>query len=120
MVCNRGCRHDVTDRLRRDYATTRWIFCGQRFKNRWRAVMTPGHYTGLFFLDEVMALAAGHRPCSECMRARCNTFRAAWGAANPQLSVYAVPSAAALDATMHSERRVGRTGQGRRTVDAPR
>jgi hypothetical protein len=28
--------------------------------------MPPGRYTGLFFLDEATALAAGHRPCAEC------------------------------------------------------
>jgi hypothetical protein len=26
----------------------------------------PGHYTPLFFLDEAVAFAAGHRPCAEC------------------------------------------------------
>lgn len=28
--------------------------------------MSPGLYTELFFLDEAVALAAGHRPCAEC------------------------------------------------------
>ena len=31
-------------------------------------------YTGLFFLDEVTALAAGHRPCFECRRADAKAF----------------------------------------------
>ncbi len=30
--------------------------------------MPPGRYTGLFFLDEATAFAAGHRPCAECRR----------------------------------------------------
>ena len=31
-------------------------------------------YTSLFFLDEVTALAAGHRPCFECRRAEAKAF----------------------------------------------
>ncbi len=46
---NRGCLHDAAGQLRRGYATTRWIFCELQFKERRRPVMTPGHYTGLFF-----------------------------------------------------------------------
>ena len=113
---NRGCLHDATGRLRRDYATTRWIFCELHFKGWWRPVMTPGHYTGLFFLDEVTALAAGHRPCAECMRARFNTFRAAWAAANTQTGESALPRATALDAVLHAER--WRPAGGRRTYAA--
>ena len=33
-------------------------------------------YTELFFLDEVTALAAGHRPCFECRRADALAFAA--------------------------------------------
>ena len=32
--------------------------------------MSPGRYTELFFLDEAVSLAAGHRPCAECRRER--------------------------------------------------
>ena len=35
-------------------------------------------YTKLFFLDEVTAFAAGHRPCSQCQRDRYDTFVEAW------------------------------------------
>ena len=66
--------------------------------------MPPGQYTGLFFLDEATALAAGHRPCAECMRARYDHFRAAWSAANPQLGLGAKPRATELDAVLHGER----------------
>ncbi len=120
---NRGCLHDAAGRLRRDHATTRWIFCELQFKGRWRPVMTPGHYTGLFFLDEATALAAGHRPCAECMRTRYNTFRAAWAAANPGLCASARPSATALDAALHAERWRPEGGRRRYTAavaDLPR
>jgi hypothetical protein len=32
--------------------------------------MAADRYTGLFFLDDATALAAGHRPCAECRNAR--------------------------------------------------
>jgi hypothetical protein len=41
--------------------------------------MQPDRYTELFFLDETMALAAGHRPCGECRRAAARAFAAAMG-----------------------------------------
>jgi hypothetical protein len=37
-----------------------------------------GRYTELFFLDEAVSLAAGHRPCAECRRDRFNAFKQAW------------------------------------------
>jgi hypothetical protein len=40
--------------------------------------MSPRRYTELFFLDEAVALAAGHRPCAECQWERFNAFKAAW------------------------------------------
>jgi hypothetical protein len=40
--------------------------------------MSPRRYTELFFLDEAVALAAGHRPCAECRRPRFNAFKDAW------------------------------------------
>ena len=45
---------------------------------RRRTVISPGRYTELFFLDEAVALAAGHRPCAECRRGRFNAFKTAW------------------------------------------
>jgi hypothetical protein len=41
--------------------------------------MTPRRYTELFFLDEAVAFAAGHRPCAECRRERFRAFQRAWG-----------------------------------------
>ncbi len=58
--------------------------------------MRPGHYTELFFLDEATALAAGHRPCAECQRARYNLFRETWAASRPQ--------ADEIDRVLHAER----------------
>ncbi|HYW48713.1 MAG TPA: hypothetical protein VE959_37965 [Bryobacteraceae bacterium] len=76
---NRGGQlHNRQREIVRQYASRRWITCLLEFKGRRRSVMSPGHYTELFFLDEAVALAAGHRPCAECRRERFNAFRDAW------------------------------------------
>jgi hypothetical protein len=74
-----GVIHNEERRIVRQYADRRWIACVLEFKGRKRVVMSPRRYTELFFLDEAVALAAGHRPCAECRRARFNAFREAWG-----------------------------------------
>ena len=43
------------------------------YKNMKHEAMGKG-YTSLFFLDEVTALAAGHRPCFFCRRADAKNF----------------------------------------------
>jgi hypothetical protein len=101
---NRGCLHNARGQIRRAYATTRWIFCELEFKGRRRPLLQPGRYTELFFLDEATALAAGHRPCAECMRWRFDRFRAAWAEANPAAARGARPTATILDEALHAER----------------
>jgi hypothetical protein len=101
---NRGCLHDESGRIRRLYQTRRWIICRLEFKGVRRPLMQPGRWTELFFLDEATALAAGHRPCAYCQRAKYESFRAAWAAANPGLAGSAMPGAGALDAVLHAER----------------
>lgn len=73
-----GALHNREREVVRQYAGRRWITCLLEFKGRRRPVMSPGQYTELFFLDEAVALAAGHRPCAECRRDRFNAFRDAW------------------------------------------
>jgi hypothetical protein len=92
---NRGCLHDREGRIRRRYAVKRWIACRLEFKGRRRkALLQPGRYTELFFLDEATAFAAGHRPCAECRRADYDRFRELVGA----------PGADAIDERLHAER----------------
>ena len=74
LTGNRGCLHNERGEIRRPFVGKRWIACLLEFRGRRRAVMTPGFYTELFFLDEVTALAAGHRPCAECRREEYNRF----------------------------------------------
>ena len=73
-----GVLHNQNREIVRQYASRRWITCLLEFKDRRRSVMSPGRYTELFFLDEAVALAAGHRPCAECRRDRFNAFQGAW------------------------------------------
>ena len=104
LMGNRGCLHDDRQRLRRPYALRRWILCVLEFRGRHRKVMTPGRYTELFFLDEATGLAAGHRPCAECQRARYVRFRETWAAANPELASSPMPRADDMDRVLHDER----------------
>jgi len=103
LMGNRGGRiHDPETRtlLKRKWASKRWIICVTEFKNRQRKVMGKS-YTELFFLDEVSALATGHRPCFECRRKDANAFGEAWVAANgrPEGSM-----ADGMDTILHDER----------------
>lgn len=75
LMGNRGGRiHDDAQQLgRARWRSRQWITCVLSFKDRQRRVMGRS-YTELFFLDEVTALAAGHRPCFECRRADALRF----------------------------------------------
>jgi hypothetical protein len=97
---NRGCLHNDEHKIRRRYATKRWIACRLCFRGRRRSpLMAPGRYTELFFLDEATALAAGHRPCAECRRSDYNRFSDVWLSLHPgQIG------ADAIDAQLHGER----------------
>ena len=63
--------------------------------------MAPNRYTELFFLDEAVAFAAGHRPCAECRRERFSAFRHAWQLSHGQ---HHPPSADEMDFELHSAR----------------
>lgn len=71
---NRGILHDENKQIIRASRNTMWLICRLEFKGRKRPLMSPGTYTELFFLDEAVALAAGHRPCGECRRAQYRAF----------------------------------------------
>jgi hypothetical protein len=57
-------------------------------------------WTELFFLDEVTALAAGHRPCFFCQRERAKDFVGRFGEAFG----IAEPRAPQVDKRLHGER----------------
>lgn len=100
---NRGILHDDARRLgKARWRHKNWIICLLAFKGRRRDVMSPRRYTELFFLDEAVALAAGHRPCAECRRDRYRAFVAAWMAAAGHDGP--PPRARELDAALHAAR----------------
>jgi hypothetical protein len=111
---NRGGRiHDpATETLNRRFASKRWIACVCEFRGRHREVM-GNSYTELFFLDEVTAFAAGHRPCAECRRADFNRFMARWRDA---FQISGKLSVDAADEVLHRERCV--SGSEREYLDA--
>jgi len=79
MMGNRGILHDEHKQLgRARWRHANWVNCVLSFHDRRRVVMTPGRYTELFFLDEAVALAAGHRPCGECQRERYRAYMDLW------------------------------------------
>jgi hypothetical protein len=99
LMGNRGVLHDGERRIVRFAQGRRWIACRTEFRGRHRAIMQPGSYTELFFLDEATALAAGHRPCAECRHADYQRFRAAWRACHRDPA-----NADAIDRRLHHDR----------------
>ena len=67
---NRGIIHDPATRtlLKKRWTTKAWLICLCEYRGRRRAVMASRSWTELFFLDEAIGLAAGHRPCFFCRR----------------------------------------------------
>jgi hypothetical protein len=96
---NRGCLHEERE-IVRFHAGDLWIICALRFKDRWEEQWRPRRFTWLFFHDEAVALAAGHRPCGECRRASYTAYRDAWAAA----AGGALPTAQEMNRQLHAER----------------
>jgi hypothetical protein len=97
---NRGILHRPDRTLGRARWKGRlWICCRLRWKDVRRVPMSPGTWTELFFLDEAVALAAGHRPCAYCRREDYRRVQEAWYAAG-------LPgrTAAGMDAVLHLAR----------------
>ena len=113
---NRGGRFHGADRTltARRWASRAWICCLLSFRGRHREVWGEG-FTGLFFLDEVTALAAGHRPCFECRRKDADAFARVWPGARKRKTRARV---AEMDAVLQAERLHGRAKRRhRRTID---
>ncbi len=102
LMGNRGGRlHDRERQLgARRWASKQWICCRLEFNDRQRNVWGEG-YTELFFLDEVTAFAAGHRPCFECRRRDAVAFATLFSGQAQRAS------AAAMDRLLHTERLAG-------------
>jgi hypothetical protein len=101
---NRGRLHEGTE-IVRFHASDLWITCALEFRGRWEAQWQPHHYTHLFFHDEAVSFAAGHRPCAECRRTSYDAYREAWARARR----VALPSAKEMNRQLHGERIVAGT-----------
>lgn len=107
---NRGIIHDPATRAPngRRWTTPAWICCALDWKGARREVWGRNRDGGkagwsqLFFLDEVTALAAGHRPCFHCRREAATAFMACYDAGNGLSG----RDAGARDAILHAERRL--------------
>jgi len=110
---NRGVIHDPDTKtlMRRRWSTPHWLVCALDFNDRpprdvmGRNARRPGGplrtgWTELFFLDEVTALAAGHRPCFYCRREAAKRFASAFADAFGT----AMPKVAEIDGRLHAER----------------
>jgi hypothetical protein len=99
---NRGILHEGTEVVR-FHRSQLWIICALQHKD-WRLPQwAKGHFTVLFFHDEAVALAAGHRPCALCRREAYNSYAKAWASGLGT----AIPLAKDIDHRLHGERIVG-------------
>lgn len=96
---NRGILHHGREIIR-FHVSNLWITCALEFRGRWREQWQPSRYTYLFFHDEAVSFAAGHRPCAECRRDSYKAFQAAWA---DGLGV-GLPDAGTMNQQLHGER----------------
>ncbi len=99
LIGNRGILHDTARTVKRRWSHPHWIVCTLHWKDVRRVPMTPNRWTELFFLDEAVALAAGHRPCAYCRRADYRLWKAAWEHAFGERA-----KAAEMDGVLHASR----------------
>lgn len=84
---NKGRLHnDNKEIVKKSGGTLGWVICALSHKGIKRELMAHGKYTELFFLDEATALAAGHRPCNDCLKEKYAEFKQRWLDANSDVS----------------------------------
>jgi hypothetical protein len=100
---NRGSIHRGVGEIARPWQVRRWITCELEHKGWVAPKWVPGRWTPLFFWDEAVALAAGHRPCALCRRPAFDRWFDAWEAA-----FGARPRVDPADRQLHADRVDGR------------
>jgi hypothetical protein len=80
LTGNRGILRFDGDRLTSSRWThPHWIICTlEHPRGKYQSPQPKRGWVPLFFLDEAVGLAAGHRPCHYCRRADAARFMAAW------------------------------------------
>ena len=113
LMGNRGCIHRGRSIIR-PWQVRRWIACALQFKD-WAAPMwQPDRWTPLFFWDEAVALAAGHRPCSTCRHDDFVRWMDCWQAATGER-----PKVDPMDRQLHDERTTADRVQRRHEMSWP-
>ena len=107
LMGNRGILHDERGVIGAPWRHPHWVACVLSFKGARRAILRPGAWTELFFLDEPTAFAAGHRPCAYCRRADYRRFVAAWRVAHGLAPTERL-GFQAIDRALHAARAVPR------------
>jgi hypothetical protein len=111
---NRGRLHSGRE-IVRFHAHDSWVTCALQFKGRRNEQWLPHRMTWLFFQDEAVSFAAGHRPCAECRHRSYRAYQSAWAAAGGG----ELPSAREMNRQLHGERIVRGTHRRRlHTADA--
>jgi hypothetical protein len=110
---NRGCLVDDDRAIVRHHRGSLWIICQTEFRGWNHPLDAPRRWTPLFFLDDAVALAAGHRPCATCRRDDYLAYRAAVTVGS---GLAAPMSAAELNRRLSRER-LRRGGGLRRAAD---
>jgi hypothetical protein len=95
---NRGSIHRGRE-IVRPWQVRRWITCRLAYRDWVAPKWVPGRWTPLFFWDEAVALAAGHRPCALCRRPDFDRWMDAWAAAFDER-----PRVDPMDRRLHEER----------------
>jgi hypothetical protein len=106
LTGNRGCLVDDHGRIARHHRGDLWISCVTDYRDRRHPLDAPRRWTPIFFLDEAVALAAGHRPCGLCRRPDHLAYKNAVGRAGAGSG----PSAVELNRRLATERL--RSGRG--------
>lgn len=78
---NRGCLVNESGDLVKHHQGSLWITCRVQYRDWQHPLDQPRTWTPLFFLDDAVALAAGHRPCGLCRREDYLDYRSAVTAA---------------------------------------
>ncbi|GAB0109486.1 hypothetical protein [Pseudoalteromonas distincta] len=102
---NRGILHNKDKKIVSPWKHQAWVTCKLNYKGIKRDIFSPNKYSELFFIDEVTALSAGHRPCGGCRKVRYNEFKLAWCNANLDNAVNNI-SITTIDKKLHAERAI--------------
>lgn len=119
LTGNRGIIHRVDGTLGVSrWSHKHWITCRLAHpRGQYHGPMPDRGWTALFFLDEAVALAAGHRPCAYCRPESFRAWTIAWR------SVFGNwPGVKAADSALHAARMTRNRQQIRHemeTIDLP-